>query len=111
MENNQTAQEQLVAQVYEFTAQQLVNGNKSKTEVIRLLTEKGIGQDTATEIVNQTHGQIATAKRSRAQKDMLFGALWCIGGTVATMSGIGFIFWGAILFGAIQFIKGAVNLA
>jgi len=36
---------------------------------------------------------------------MIFGALWCIGGTVATITDIGYIFWGAILFGAIQFFE------
>lgn len=40
---------------------------------------------------------------------MLFGALWCIGGIVATATDIGLIFWGAIVFGAIQFIKGLIN--
>jgi hypothetical protein len=41
-----------------------------------------------------------------ANKNMLYGALWCIGGTVATLAEIGYIFWGAILFGAIQFFQG-----
>jgi hypothetical protein len=37
---------------------------------------------------------------------MIFGALWCIGGTVLTISNTGYIFWGAIVFGGIQFFKG-----
>lgn len=47
---------------------------------------------------------------------MLYGALWCIGGimvTTATYSsavahggGTYFVAWGAILFGAIQFLQG-----
>ncbi len=41
-----------------------------------------------------------------AQKDMLYGALWCIGGIVATVADFGYIFWGAIVFGGIQFFKG-----
>lgn len=40
---------------------------------------------------------------------MIYGALWCIGGIIATVADIGFIFWGAIVFGAVQFIKGAIN--
>lgn len=46
----------------------------------------------------------------KAQKDMLYGALWCVGGLVLTMAHIGFIFWGAIVFGAIQFFRGIANL-
>jgi hypothetical protein len=40
---------------------------------------------------------------------MLYGALWCIGGIAGTVANIGFIFWGAIIFGAVQFIKGLSN--
>lgn len=51
------------------------------------------------------------------QKMMLYGALWCIGGIVVTVGsyslasssssgGSYFIAWGAVLFGAIQFLKG-----
>jgi len=39
----------------------------------------------------------------------MYGALWCVGGIIATMSDIGAIFWGAIIFGAIQFFKGLSN--
>ena len=52
---------------------------------------------------------IQDVKKEGANKDMLYGALWCIGGIVATVADFGFIFWGAIVFGAIQFIKGATN--
>jgi len=41
--------------------------------------------------------------------DMIYGALWCIGGAVATLFDFGLIFWGAILFGGIQFLKGLIN--
>jgi len=41
--------------------------------------------------------------------DMIFGALWFIGGIIATASDIGFIFIGAIVFGLFQFIKGLIT--
>jgi hypothetical protein len=44
-----------------------------------------------------------------AKKDILYGALWCIGGIVATAADIGYIFWGAILFGGFQLIKGLMH--
>lgn len=49
------------------------------------------------------------ARRKQANKDMLYGALWCVGGIIATASSIGAIFWGAIIFGGIQFFKGLIN--
>ena len=48
-------------------------------------------------------------KKEKAKNDMLYGALWCIGGIVLTLAHIGFIFWGAILFGGIQFFRGLYN--
>lgn len=49
------------------------------------------------------------ARKKQANKDMLFGALWCFGGIVATASNVGAIFWGAIVFGGVQFFKGLIN--
>jgi len=48
-------------------------------------------------------------EKENAKKDMLYGALWCGGGTIATLAHIGFIFWGAIVFGAFQFLRGFFN--
>jgi hypothetical protein len=109
MENPTPEQQQAVNQLYNFAADLMVNQNKSSDEVINTLVEKGLTQDAAYTIVNNLEDEIRKAKKERAGKDMLYGALWCIGGTVATAAHIGFIFWGAILFGGIQFIKGLVN--
>lgn len=49
------------------------------------------------------------AKNEDAKKDMLYGTLWCVGGIIATSANLGYIFWGAIVFGGIQFIKGVAN--
>jgi hypothetical protein len=56
----------------------------------------------------------AGADSSAAVRKMFFGALWAIGGTIATVLSYGsasgggkyFVFWGAILFGAIDFLVG-----
>jgi hypothetical protein len=50
-------------------------------------------------------------QRSRNQKAMLFGALWFIGGLVLTLSNTGAIFYGAIIYGLFQFIRGATGNA
>jgi hypothetical protein len=60
------------------------------------------------------------AKRNIGAKNMLYGALWCGGGLVVTgisysmaTSGSGggtyFVTWGAVIFGAYQFVKGLVQ--
>jgi hypothetical protein len=60
-------------------------------------------------VIEYVEEEIRKARQSRANKDMLYGALWCVGGTIATVSNIGYIFWGAIVFGAIQFFSGVAK--
>jgi hypothetical protein len=48
-------------------------------------------------------------RKHNAEKDMLYGLLWFLGGLVLTIAEIGYLFWGAMLFGAIQFFKGFSN--
>ena len=55
-----------------------------------------------------------SADKSAAVRKMIFGALWAAGGTIATVLSYGsasgggkyFVFWGAILFGAVDFLIG-----
>lgn len=47
--------------------------------------------------------------KEQGKKDMLYGAIWCMGGILATAADIGYIFYGAIIYGAIQFVRGASN--
>lgn len=52
------------------------------------------------------------------KKDMAFGAMWCLGGlflTVATFAARagagGVLFWGAVIWGAIQFFRGVSTVS
>jgi hypothetical protein len=72
-------------------------------------TETLEAKNTDAEDVMNYEEQLRIAIRERAKKDMLYGALWCVGGTVLTMADVGFIFWGAIVFGGIQFFRGLMN--
>ncbi len=110
METIQSEQKDVVKALYEYTAQLLIDQKKSKKEVEQILVDKGIDVESARVLIQTISEQIRNAKKESANKDMLYGALWCIGGTVATLADIGFIFWGAIVFGAIQFFKGVANL-
>jgi hypothetical protein len=70
-------------------------------------------------IPGQTRIRVLPEKtKALGRKNMISGALWCIGGiivTVATLNaasngGTYIIAWGAILFGAVQFIQGLYQL-
>ena len=67
----------------------------------------------------KTNSELERAiQRKKGLQNMLFGALWCIGGTIFTVvsynaassGGTYVVTWGAILFGGIQFIKGFFEL-
>ncbi len=109
MENREASSQAAVNELYNYAANLLVIEKKNAKDVQIALVGKGISESAAYTIVYNLEAEIKNAKKEAGKKDMLYGALWCVGGTVATVANIGFIFWGAILFGGIQFIKGAVN--
>lgn len=68
--------------------------------------------------VETEHGvQFAHDLKEAGRKNMMHGALWCIGGIIVTAltyraaakGGVYLIAWGAIVFGAIQFFRGLVQ--
>lgn len=102
-------QEAVINEVYNYAAQLLIAEKKEAFEVRNALVEKGLSEENAKILVNNLEEQIEDAHKEKAKKDMIYGALWCVGGTVLTLSNIGFIFWGAIIFGGIQFFSGLIN--
>ncbi|MGI4743647.1 MAG: hypothetical protein ACRYG7_51500 [Janthinobacterium lividum] len=110
MEISQNPDQPADGYLYQYAANLLASGKKSGAEVERLLMLKGLPADSASTLVLELEGPIREAKKAQAKKDMLHGGLWCIGGTALTMAHIGFVFWGAIIFGGVQFIKGVTNL-
>ena len=109
MEKEQDNQKEAVNQIYEYAANLLVNEQKSATETKNALVAEGLDEESAAIVVSRLEQQIKDATKEAANKDMIYGAMWCIGGVVATIADFGYIFWGAIVFGAIQFIKGAMK--
>jgi hypothetical protein len=114
METTAIESQELINQHYNFAANLILNQNKSGYEAKNALIEQGVSTEIAAMIIEKLETQIQDAQQEavheQAKKDMLYGALWCIGGTALTLSHIGFIFWGAIVFGGIQFFRGLINL-
>ena len=103
--NSEQTEEEAVKQIYEFANNLLFKEKKNSKDVIKELVNNGIDNKNAEIVV----GNLLSSRKERANKDMLYGALWCIGGTIATVADFGYIFWGAIVFGAIQFFRGLIN--
>lgn len=109
MTNEPLIQEPSAPDATHFAANMLIKEQRTGQDVIEALVEKGYQKSYATQLVEDLQHQVEEARRTRANKDMLYGALWCVGGIILTMADIGYIFWGAIIFGAIQFFKGVAN--
>src|SRR5262245_26879271 len=106
--------ERAVEAVYEIAAHQMQSG-VADAVIEQNLVEQGLTPEVA-RIVVQNLGQARNqARRESGKKKMLYGALWCVGGTAVTAftyssastgGGSYYIFWGAIIFGAIEFFWG-----
>jgi hypothetical protein len=110
MEANEIVQPTYSPEIYNYAANLIVHGGKNAYEVKMALLERGVDEQSAFSLIEEIEQQVNTARKKRANKDMLYGALWCGGGLLLTMAHIGFIFWGAIVFGGIQFFRGVTNL-
>ncbi len=110
MSEIQTATAQLSLDEMQQYAANLYVGGKNSIEVKQALMERGLPENESAAIIEEFEQEITNARKGQAKKDMLYGALWCVGGLALTLADVGFIFWGAILFGGIQFFKGVSRL-
>jgi hypothetical protein len=116
-EPQSVAQEFTYNQNYTYAANLMVHQDKNWYEVKEALMARGVDEQQATTIIDNVESEIAEAHKAKANKDMLWGAVWCVGGIIVTAAtysaasnggGRYFVAWGAILFGGIQFIKGVI---
>lgn len=107
-------EDQVVEQVYRYAAQQL-NAGVSASQVIQELVAGGLPKEDASTVVRQMRQAQSKVKQEAGRKNMLYGALWCIGGLAVTFisyqsastgGGKYVVTWGAVIFGAIQFFQG-----
>ena len=113
-------QQQVRRMVYLAVFNGLQRG-ESSASAEKALLEKGLDQASASAVVQAVqnfNAAFAKAVKSAGGRNALFGALWCVGGTVVTVAtyeaarggGTYFVAWGAIVFGAIQMLRGLFML-
>ena len=107
-------QKEAVRAIYAYAARLMKDG-QTGSQVEDALVQKGLGQEAASGVV----ANLIQARAKAAKKNMLYGALWCIGGIIVTVVTLGMavqgggtyiVAWGAIIFGAIQFFRGLIQL-
>lgn len=114
MEHMEKETQEYANKVYESAANLLFEQKKDNDETKRLLIEQGLSAEDADCVIANLRTQARAAEKSAGIKNMLYGALWCIGGlsftiwtyTSAQPGGRYVLAWGAVVFGAIQFFKG-----
>ncbi|KOS05532.1 hypothetical protein AM493_05410 [Flavobacterium akiainvivens] len=101
-------------QCYNFAANLMINQDKNRYEVTTALMNLGMPESEAAIMAESVETEVANAYKAKANKDMLWGAVWCVGGIIVTAatysaaSGGGkyVVAWGAILFGGTRFVRG-----
>ncbi|QGQ21315.1 hypothetical protein F1728_00755 [Gimesia benthica] len=84
MSNAEAAsQEEMIQAVYHFAAEKMRDG-ASNQEIQKALMEQGVDEESAGIIVTQLNELRDQQAKEAGQKNMMFGALWCIGGIVVT---------------------------
>jgi hypothetical protein len=109
-----------VEALHAMAAEQMIQG-AAPSVIQENLAKAGLDAGAAAHVVNELKQARAEAQKVAAQKNMFYGAFWCIGGIAVTvltyqaasdMGGGRFIIaWGAALVGAIQFLRGLTQLS
>ena len=94
----------------EYVYNLIISEYQNEAGVIEKLVNIGVEEKTAIETYKNVKLKMKEIKNIPARKDILYGMLWCTGGIVLTIADVGFIFWGAIVFGGFQMFKGISSL-
>jgi hypothetical protein len=102
-----------VRELYRYAAE-LMKAGRPVAEIRLKLLEKGLNEESAVVVINSLVALRSRARVEAGRRNILRGALWCVGGIVVTagtylLAAPGetyIVAWGAIVFGAIQFIRG-----
>ena len=116
LQPNQTLQP--TQETYNYAAQLLVTQKRNAQDVKNVLIQQGYSHESANTVVDALVKTMADNGKKRAASDMKIGAAVCIIGIIITVvtydmaknkGGTYFVAWGAIAFGAIQFLRGLFN--
>jgi hypothetical protein len=108
--------EEVAQAIFAFAAQLMGQGVSDK-DVETQLINKGLGREEALLVIRKLHEAGGYSLKDVGRKNMIYGALWCVGGLIVTIvtyamaaaephGGSYVVAWGAVVFGAIQFIRG-----
>lgn len=108
-----TTENDYVMAIYQHAAE-LLDSGKSPEDVVANLVEQGLDAESANTVLNSIIEGRLEHKNAQAKKNILYGSLWALGGTLVTLAtlsaakggGSYVVAWGAIVLGAVQLLQG-----
>lgn len=92
-----------------YAVKLIVELEYAPANAIKMIMErKNVDKATAEQVVEEALKSLNSATKGKAVRDIVIGGLFFVGGTVGTLANIGYIFWGAIIFGGIQMVRGII---
>ena len=107
-ENKTLSDQENPKSVQEYVISSLI-AEQPKRLIIAALLEKGIDEEAAKKLIADGEDKLMDTERAAANKDILYGAIWLVVGIAITFSGVGFITYGAIIYGLFRLFKGLSN--
>jgi hypothetical protein len=112
------SKDDVMKEVFNHAAEMMSNGAANE-KIKSDLMERGLNAEVAETVVSSLVGAHRDAKQEQGKKNMLYGALWCVGGTAITIGtyaaasggGTYVVTYGAIVIGAFQFFQGIYQYA
>lgn len=109
--------DELVEAIHEFAAEQM-SDRVPHDQIQESLIEKGLDREMAAVVLRNLLLAQSNAVKAQGRTNMLYGAVWCLGGIVvlSLRSGMGdadlatYLTWAAIIFGGINVIRGLIQL-
>ena len=116
MSTQETTSKEYIQAVFEV-AGRLMRQKKSREQIVQALANHGVDRTVAQGVIDKLEASSAQGRASVGRRNMLFGALWFIGGTVVTLAtyehasdgGSYIIAYGAIIGGLVQFFMGCIQ--
>lgn len=94
-----------------FAIDLMKNQNLSRLSVVRRIIAMKYSESTAIQVVDLAEQALGKGENTKAVRDIVVGGIFLILGLVLTFANIGAIFYGAIIFGGIQCVRGIINLS
>jgi homoaconitase/3-isopropylmalate dehydratase large subunit len=110
MEEEDQEMQKHLKEMMQLAVDLYVYQDKNSHEVITALKEKGVEEEQAKAIIKTIDDRVEETELSAHKKNVIIGGLFFAGGLVATFANFGFIFWGLIIFGGIQMVRGIMKM-